>query len=97
VASTGLLGVASSLVGVQLPVTIDESAGTLNIDFTGVAPAEFSLSGSRVTSRWPSGRRAGTIDGAGNIVLPNMLVAFTTEVTPKRSAHRPRSRPGSRP
>jgi hypothetical protein len=84
VASTNLTGVPSSLVGVQLPVTIDEAAGTLNIDFSGVAPAEFSLSGvsSNITLA-SAGIVSGTIDGTGNIVLPNMTVAFTTEVTPE--------------
>ena len=84
VLSGGLTGVAPSLVGVQLPVTIDEAAGTFNVDFSGVAPAEFSLSGvsSNITLD-KAGAVSGTIDGAGNVVLSNMLVAFTTEVTPE--------------
>jgi hypothetical protein len=84
VASQTLIGVPGSLVGVQLPLTIDEAAGTFNVDFSSVAPAEFSLSGisSNITLD-KAGAVSGTIDGAGNVVLPNMTVAFTTEVTPE--------------
>jgi len=84
VASQTLIGVPGSLVGVQLPVTIDEAAGTFVVDFTGIAPAEFSLSGvssDLVLAR--SGVVSGTIDAAGNVVLPNMFVGFTTEFTPE--------------
>jgi hypothetical protein len=84
VASQHLIGIAGSLVGVQLPVTVNEAAGTLDVDFSSVAPAEFSLSGiSSSITLASAGSVSGTIDGAGNVVLPNMLVAFTTEVTPE--------------
>jgi hypothetical protein len=84
VRSQGLSGVPSSLVGVALPVTIDEAAGTFTVDFSGVAPAEFSLSGvSSNLELHKAGVVAGTIDGTGNVVLPNMFVGFTTEFTPE--------------
>jgi hypothetical protein len=65
-------------------VTIDEAAGTFDVDFTGIAPAEFSLSGvSNNLELARAGAVAGTIDAAGNVVLPNMFVGFTTEFTPE--------------
>lgn len=83
VASQELLGVPGSLVGVQLPVTIDEAAGTFTVDFSSVPPAEFSLIGiSSNLTLDKAGVVSGTLDAAGNVVLSNMIVAFTTEVTP---------------
>ena len=81
VASQGLTGRLTSLVGVGLPVTIDEASGGFAIDFSGVAPAEFSLSGiSSSLLLGEAGAVSGTIDGAGNVVLPAVSVRFTTTV-----------------
>jgi hypothetical protein len=81
VANKGLSGVAGDLVDQTLPTMIDEAAGTFVIDFGGLAPADFSLQGiaSSITLG-NAGIVSGTIDRGGNVVLPNMVVALTTQL-----------------
>jgi hypothetical protein len=81
VASHGLSGVAAGLVDETLPTTIDESTGRFAIDFSGVAPVDVSLQGiSSNVTLGQAGIVSGTIDGGGNVVLPNTVVALNTQV-----------------
>jgi hypothetical protein len=78
-ASRGLSGVAVDLVGKALPTMIDEASGTFVVDFSGVAPTDFSLQGLPGSiALGDAGIVSGTIDRGGNVVLPNVAVGFPT-------------------
>jgi hypothetical protein len=82
--------------GLQMPVTFDESTGTLTmardawanqfgtggLSFdTGFGPHGFLIMGPGTVS--------GTIDAAGNVTLPDFALAFATDFCPPRSPDYP--------
>jgi hypothetical protein len=83
VASQDLVGKPENLVGVAIPVELDETSGTFAMDFSAVPDAPFTLIGTDSTLRLAeTGKVTGSIDRAGNVVVPAVQVNFTTVVTP---------------
>jgi hypothetical protein len=59
-----------------------EASGTFSADFAGLPVGAFQISGVENTIAVEPVTAAGTIDGAGNVALPPVLVHFTTALAP---------------
>ena len=70
------------MVGYALPVDVVESAGTFNVDFSGLPAGSFDISGVDNTLKIEPLAVSGTIDAAGNVALTPVLVHFTTALLP---------------
>lgn len=68
------------LVGHAFPVTIDPTPGSFQLDFSGFPTSPFSMSGIPSDLHPATQRYDGTIDGAGNVVVPGVNVSFTTHL-----------------
>ena len=71
-----------SMVGHAIPVAVTESSGAFHMDFAGLPAGEFQISGVENTISIEPVIAAGTLDAAGNVALPPVLVHFTTALSP---------------
>jgi hypothetical protein len=69
------------LSGLALPVEIDAAAGSFSIDFTGFPTTAFSIVGVDSTVDFPDAKFTGTIDGSGNVTLPDVPIDLVTQAT----------------
>src|SRR5262249_32946895 len=67
-----------TLVGTAFPVEIAGTVGTFHLDLSGIPEAPFVIPSVGVNGLLRlSGAYAGTIDGAGNVSIPDVAVSFT--------------------
>lgn len=81
--SLGITAPLPGAAGVALPVTFDEASGTISFDFHGFPTQIFITIGVQndLSFPGPTTTFAGTIDGGGNIAIPNVKAVFSTTYT----------------
>ncbi len=81
--SLGITAPLPGAAGVALPVTVDEATGTISFDFAGFPAQTFITIGVQndLSFPGPTTTFAGTLDGGGNIAIPNVKAVFSTTYT----------------
>src|SRR5262245_9101894 len=72
-----LVAPVPTLVGTVFPVEIAGTSGTFHLNLSGAPEASFEIIAGVQASLRLSGEYNGTIDGAGNVSLPDVAVDFT--------------------
>jgi hypothetical protein len=80
--SLNLAGAVTDAVGLELPVTVDETAGTISFDLSGFGTRKFVTVGVENELTFdPPQVFSGTIDASGNVTLRNVAATFATSFT----------------
>jgi hypothetical protein len=78
VGSTGLAGSLSFATPPVFPVTVDAATGTVVFDLAGFPATMFTIVGIQNLLAFPPATVSGTLDGAGNMTVPDVPMQFTT-------------------
>ena len=68
--------------GLELPVTVSEATGGFSLDLSGFPDTTFTIVGVESEVDFPATTFPGTIDSAGNVVIPGVPVNLVTHFTP---------------